>query len=77
MMMLPTAAQPLFKGQQLQQQRTNCTAVASAEQSAEVVSFQRFYGSFPPYKNVSSADVAELPPCNSAEVLQFLQNLLQ
>ena len=59
-----------------------CTAVASAEPSAESVSFQWHQPSFPPTQNVDSA-VSPVPAAGqfsgsiaqTAKILQFVHNL--
>ena len=43
---------------------TNCTAVALAERSAEVVSFQRLAPVFPPTQNVDSAPRSFTSACH-------------
>ncbi len=51
-----TAIQPSFKKQQPQQRHlAEMSAVASAGQSAAIVSFQRHHGSVPPTQNADSA----------------------
>jgi hypothetical protein len=54
-----------------------CTAVMLAEQSAELVSFQRHQPSLPPTQNVISVASAELPAGQfsgkSAKVANFVQ----
>ena len=54
---------------------TNCTAVAAAERSAALVSFQWQPASFPQTQNIHSAVSPVLPADNSAEVLRIVQNL--
>jgi hypothetical protein len=45
-------------------QCTNCMAVATAERSAESVSFQRLQPSHPPTQNVNSADRSRGSACH-------------
>jgi hypothetical protein len=52
-----------------------CTAVALAEKSSALVSFQRHQPSIPPHKNVDSAVSPLLPAChfsgNFAQIANF------
>ncbi|MBA3868807.1 MAG: hypothetical protein H0X30_06610 [Anaerolineae bacterium] len=51
--------------------RPKCTAVASAEHSAEFVSFQRQSVSLPPTQNIHSAVTPELAAVNSAGICNY------